>query len=62
MQFWRYEGVDDERYGLEGFRLSDNQRSTLFMSVLRSETLKYRHVRKTHEAFSKLIQCPKTKT
>jgi len=58
MQLWRYEGVDDERYELEGFRLSDNERSTPFMSVLRSETIKYRHVRTTHEAFSKLIQCP----
>ena len=62
MQFWHYEGVNDERYGLEGFRLSDDERSTGFMLVLRSETIKYRHVCKIHEAFSKLIQCPKTKT
>jgi hypothetical protein len=50
MQLWRYGGVDDERYGLEGFgngsrwegfQLSDDERSTRLTSVLRSEALKY---------------------
>ena len=40
IQFRRYKGVDDERYGLDGFRLSDEERSTRFISVFRSETLK----------------------